>query len=122
MICCTRVGKDWDSDAQEWVYYDLKADADKTLSLSEEQFAAALSAMGSTPAIFSSSTSTDDILESINNAPGNSGSKKTVTDKELYDVLGVAPHATANEIKKAYYIKARQHHPDRNPGLIFIFH
>jgi len=73
--------------------------------------------MGSTPAIFSASTTNDDILESIRNAPESSGqANKTVTDKELYEVLEVQPNATANEIKKAYYIKAKQHHPDRNPG------
>ena len=34
----------------------------------------------------------------------------------LYDSLGVAKNATADEIKKAYRKLARQHHPDANPG------
>jgi DnaJ-domain-containing protein 1 len=40
---------------------------------------------------------------------------KHVADTEYYDLLGVASNATAGEIKKAYYLRARQFHPDRHP-------
>lgn len=33
-----------------------------------------------------------------------------------YQVLGVAPHATAREVRQAYHRLARLHHPDANPG------
>lgn len=37
-------------------------------------------------------------------------------DKDLYRILGVAPDASAEEIKKSYRRKAREMHPDLDPG------
>ena len=43
-------------------------------------------------------------------------SAASVVDTSYYDIFGLPPDATASQIKKAYYVKARECHPDKHPG------
>lgn len=112
-IAASMSGKDFNAETREWVVYNLPAEADAVLSLSDEEFMATLHR-----------TSAHNSLDETSHRDGGDRSSqrtsvrdapsKVVADRELYDVLGVDPAASQAEIKKAYYIKAKQNHPDKH--------
>ena len=80
--------------------YNLKEEAKEILEQSEEDFLAdfrAKNGEGPRP-------------EEGQRRGGNAN----VLSTDLYDRLGVAPDATTAQIRKAYYKKARDTHPDKN--------
>jgi curved DNA-binding protein CbpA len=42
-------------------------------------------------------------------------SRKRVIDRGLYDILDVEPEANESQIRRAFYKKSLQYHPDKNP-------
>jgi len=96
-------GKEFDEDTREWIIYNLKLDYDAVMNIDEESLLKSLA-----PEVETSK------LEGETAAEEAERLNKSVKETELYDVLGIPPTATAAEIKKAYYIKAKESHPDKH--------
>lgn len=112
-------GREWDDAKQEWVMYNLQEDSALVLSLTETEILKQL-ADGATMSKVLGSTNTPLWSFSTNSEfkaadSDTARAKKEVLDKVLYNLLDVPPDASSGDIKKAYYIKARECHPDRNP-------
>lgn len=98
-VNASKAGMQWDQDKREWIFYYLNKDKEEV-----EQLEAALKAEKDGNTSGDGAAGTTDINE------------KKVKDREFYDLLGVSTNASAGDIKKAYYKKARSCHPDKCIG------
>eukprot|EP00596_Hydrurales_sp_CCMP1899_P000062 CAMPEP_0119043032 /NCGR_PEP_ID=MMETSP1177-20130426/16361_1 /TAXON_ID=2985 /ORGANISM="Ochromonas sp, Strain CCMP1899" /LENGTH=618 /DNA_ID=CAMNT_0007010211 /DNA_START=212 /DNA_END=2068 /DNA_ORIENTATION=+ len=101
-------GKEWDGERKEWIIYDLKQEADIMLNMTPEEYLHSLNKKGGKPMVGDAGT------EEIPKAATPPGPSRKVLDDEYYRVLGIPTNATTSEIKKAYYKKAKESHPDRH--------
>ena len=95
--------KDWDPEKRIWYTYNLKVEAEKILSMSEEDFLKELKKI--------KEGEKGDKKEEAAKKPA-----RDVKDMGYYDLLGVGKDATAAQIKKGYFKQARKFHPDKNVG------
>lgn len=113
-------GKEWDTERKEWIIYNLKEEAETILPMTPDEYLEKV-IYGGKNTTGKDEKDDDDSKSSVGggaNGSGTAGShvnpNRRVADDEYYRVLAVGTNATTAEIKKAYYIKAKQNHPDRH--------
>ena len=106
-IAEANAGKRWNRRTREWVTEDLVKEALKLAEIDDETILEKARERARAREAEERATS---------GGGGGGGGGATgggVSETEFYDVLEVAPTASASEIKRAYYVAARKWHPDK---------
>ena len=91
-VTASAQGMVWNEETREWHFYKLDEDVEEVKKLEEKR------------------------RKEGDGSDSASGPARTVKDDTYYRLLEVPTNASQSQLKKAYYIKARKCHPDKNPG------
>ncbi|TRY50189.1 DNAJ protein [Cryptosporidium tyzzeri] len=94
-------GRKWDKKNRQWIEYYYSLD-DEIQRLKEKE-------------IKYSQKNDNYETGDYNKKESINLNSKNVVDTTYYDLLSVSPNADADEIRRQYYRKAKQYHPDKNP-------
>ncbi|EEA05376.1 DnaJ domain-containing protein [Cryptosporidium muris RN66] len=109
-------GRKWDKKNRCWIeyYYSLDDEINQVLEAESTSNDKPSENNTSSPIPMSQSFVGDSKCDSTT-FPSSSSAYVKVVDTTYYDLLGVSPSASADEIRRQYYRKAKQYHPDKNP-------
>eukprot|EP00924_Labyrinthula_sp_SR-Ha-C_P013941 maker-scaffold_5-snap-gene-18.60-mRNA-1 protein AED:0.01 eAED:0.01 QI:233/1/1/1/1/1/2/329/579 len=106
--------KMWDKTRRQWVLYNLREEADLVLNETEEQYFERIEGKTQEGKKLNDVEKNSASASVKRPAGGKPINANNVKDMEFYNLLQVDSDATGGQIKKAYYLQARKHHPDKN--------